>query len=272
MTETQLQRAQREAVRTAKAAGALLRGHLERPKHVSASTAHDVKLELDVRTQNLIERRLLRAFPEITLLGEEGDQQEAHGDLRWVVDPIDGTVNFSRGIPHACICIALQQRSRSRAAHLDQGYRTLLGVVYDPFQEELWMAARGGPARLNGRRIRVSGVARLRGAMIAMGFGKREKSVRQSLALFGQLSLKAQKVRNMGVAGLAMVYVASGRFDAYIEQGISLWDVAAGGFILERAGGEYWRQPGETPLTYRMIASNGRLRGAVQRIDRQHQN
>lgn len=99
-----------------------------------------------------------------------------------------------------------------------------------------------------------------------MGFGKSEKSVQKSLRLFKQLSLQAQKVRNMGVAGLAIVYVASGRFDAYIEQGISLWDVAAGGFILERAGGEYWRQPGDAPLTYRMIASNGRLRRAVSAL------
>ena len=99
-----------------------------------------------------------------------------------------------------------------------------------------------------------------------MGFGKNERSVRRSLQLFNELSLKSLKVRNMGVAGLAIVYVASGRFDAYIEQGISLWDVAAGGFILERAGGEYWRQAGDTPLTYRMIASNGLLRRSVQRL------
>jgi myo-inositol-1(or 4)-monophosphatase len=266
MTKPKLHQALRASTAAAREAGRVMRRNLLASKQVDCVAAHDVKLALDVRCQCLIQRRLTRAFPDITLLGEEGDQPDAHGELRWVVDPIDGTVNFSHGIPHACVCIALQQRSRAKGALLDHGYQTILGVVYDPFQDELWTAVRGGPALLNGRRIQVSHTARLREAMVAMGFGKSEQSVRRSLRLFGQLSLRAQKVRNMGVAGLAMVYVATGRFDAYIEKGISLWDVAAGGFILERAGGEYWREPGETPLTYRMIASNGRMRRPIEAL------
>jgi len=266
VNNSQLRQARRVVEQTTREVGAILRNNLRAPKRVNEAAAHDIKLELDVRSQNLIQRRLYKAFPEITFLGEEGEQAQSHGDFRWVVDPIDGTVNFSHGIPHACVCIALQKRSRARTAKLDHGYRSVLGAVYDPFMDELWTAVEGGPALLNGKRIRVSRSQRLIDSVIAMGFGKNEKSVRKSLKLFGALSLQAQKVRNMGVAGLAMVYVACGRFDAYIEQGISLWDVAAGGFILERAGGEYWRQPGETPLTYRMIASNGRLRQAVQRL------
>lgn len=260
MTKTELNRALKSAKDAALAVGVLLRRNLDSDKQVNDSTTHDIKLELDVRSQNLIERRLRKAFPEITLLGEEGEQLMTHGEYRWVVDPIDGTVNFSHGIPHACVCIALQKRSRAKAAKLDQGYRTILGLVYDPFMDELWTAVEGGPALLNGKRIRVSRTARLIDSVVSMGFGKNATSVRSSLKLFSVLSVKAQKVRNMGSAGLATVYVASGRFDAYVEQGISLWDVAAGGFILERAGGEYWRQPGDTKLTYRMIASNGRLR------------
>ena len=266
MTNRELNRALKAAVSAAQAVGAILRCNLNTPKRVNHAAAHDIKLELDVRCQTLIERTLHRTFPEITLLGEEDEQALSHGELRWVVDPIDGTVNFSHGIPHACVCIALQRRSRSKMARLDQGYQTILGVVYDPFQNELWTALEGRAARLNGRPIQVSRNNHLQKSIVAMGFGKSEKSVQKSLRLFKQLSLQAQKVRNMGVAGLAIVYVASGRFDAYIEQGISLWDVAAGGFILERAGGEYWRQPGDAPLTYRMIASNGRLRRAVSAL------
>ena len=260
MTDTELSRALQSAVGAAKAVGVLLRRNLNATKQVNDCLAHDIKLELDVHCQALIERRLHKAFPDITLLGEEDDETKAHGELRWVVDPIDGTVNFSHGIPHACVCIALQKRSRANAARLDHGYRTILGIVYDPFLDELWTAVEGGPALLNGKRIRVSLTSRLIDSVVAMGFGKTENSVRYSLEMFGTLSVKAQKVRNMGSAGLAIVYVASGRFDAYVEQGISLWDVAAGGFILERAGGEYWRQSGDAPMTYRMIASNGRLR------------
>lgn len=266
MTKTELNRTLKSAVDAAKAVGVILRRNLNAAKRINDSPAHDIKLELDVRCQQLIEGRLHKAFPQITLLGEEDEGAKAHGELRWVVDPIDGTVNFSSGIPHACVCIALQQRSRSKAAALDHGYRTILGVVYDPFLNEMWTAIEGGPALLNGRRIRVSSNGRLIDSVVAMGFGKNEKSVRHSLKLFSTLSVKALKVRNMGSAGLALAYVASGRFGAYIEQGINLWDVAAGGFILERAGGEYWRQPGETSMTYRMIASNGRLRNQVQRM------
>jgi myo-inositol-1(or 4)-monophosphatase len=260
MTKTELNRALRSTVDASRAVGDLLRRNLNSTKQVDAADAHDIKLDLDVRSQSMIQRRLLKAFPDITLLGEEGEPTGTHGALRWVVDPIDGTVNYCHGIPHACVCIALQKRSRSRSAKLDQGYRTILGVVYDPFLDELWTAVDGGPALLNGRRIRVSSTGHLREGMVAMGFGKNAATVRQSLKLFATLSVKAQKVRNMGSAGLATVYVACGRFDAYIEKRISLWDVAAAGFVLERAGGEYWRQAGEDPLTYRMIASNGRLR------------
>lgn len=266
MNKPELSRALRTAANASRAVGAILRRNLEGPKKVNAAAAHDIKLDLDVRCQKLIERRLRKAFPEITLLGEEDEESKRHGELRWVVDPIDGTVNFTHGIPHACVCIALQKRSRGKAARLDHGYKTILGVVYDPFLDEIWTAIDGGPALLNGRRIRVSKTRQLQRSVVAMGFGKNERSVRRSLKLFNTLSFKALKVRNMGAAGLAIVYVATGRFDGYVEKGISLWDVAAGGFILERAGGEYWRQPGDTPLTYRMIATNGNLRGPIQRL------
>jgi myo-inositol-1(or 4)-monophosphatase len=266
MVTSERNRALQQAVAAARAAGAVLRANLRAPKTVHATTAHDVKLELDVRCQRLIGQRLRRAFPDVELLGEEGAHDPKPSAHRWVVDPIDGTVNFTHGIPHACVCIALQERSRARDARVDGGYRTLIGVVYDPFLDELWTGVRGGPARLNGRAIHVSRTARLSQSVVSMGFGKSEQHVRQSLRLFHQLSLKARKVRNMGAAGLAMVYVATGRFDVYIEQGISLWDIAAGGLIVECAGGEFWREPLAEPLKYRMIASNGRLRAAVARL------
>jgi myo-inositol-1(or 4)-monophosphatase len=177
------------------------------------------------------------------------------------VDPIDGTVNFAYGIPHACVSIALQQRARARSPGVyEDGYETILGVVYDPFCGELWTAVRGEPARLNGRTIRVSARSRLSEAVLSIGFAKTRENLQASLPYFMELTHRVRKLRIMGSAALALTYTASGRFDAYIERGIRLWDIAAGGFIIERAGGEFWHEPIPGKYAYRMIASNGLLR------------
>jgi myo-inositol-1(or 4)-monophosphatase len=222
-------------------------------------------LDLDVRCQKLIERQLAKAFPAIAVLGEEGESSHANPSARWVIDPIDGTVNFAYGIPHACVCIALQVRSRAKAAEVDDGYATVVGVIYDPFMDELWSAVVGGKARLNGKPIRVSPRRRLGDAIAAMGYGKTEQTMGEALRVFQKMSQSTRKMRNMGAAGIALAYVACGRFDAYLERGISLWDIAAGGLIVECAGGEFWRErmPGGT---YRMIASNGQLRKQIQSL------
>src|SRR5207247_325629 len=113
---------------------------------------HDIKLELDVRSQKLIEKTLRAAFPQVALLGEEGVAGDPNAEYRWVVDPIDGTVNFAYTIPHACVSIALQKRAAvSKPPAYADGYQTLIGVVYDPFCDELWTAIHGRPARMNGK-------------------------------------------------------------------------------------------------------------------------
>jgi myo-inositol-1(or 4)-monophosphatase len=275
MNLTDQKRALACAVAAARAAGKLIRLNLRAVKVINEATPHDIKLELDVRCQKLIERRLHAAFPKIALLGEEGDAGAADAEYRWVVDPIDGTVNFAYGIPHACVSIALQAKNdedRETGIKRNTGSRvstaratphashaTLLGVVYDPFQNELWTAIRGQRARLNGKPIRVSRRRKLSEALVAMGFAKTRENLEKSLPYFNQLVRRVLKVRSMGAAALALVYVATGRFDAYIERSISLWDIAAGGLILECAGGEFWREPMGGHHRYRMVASNGRL-------------
>src|SRR6266478_5479514 len=112
-TRIDLKRAMQAATQAARAVGALMRRNLKAAKRANLTTQHDIKLELDVRSQKLIERALRTAFPQVSLLGEEGDAGRADSALRWVVDPIDGTVNFAYGIPHACVSIALQ-RSEER--------------------------------------------------------------------------------------------------------------------------------------------------------------
>jgi len=248
------------AVAAARAAGALMRRHLAAPKKITRQSRHDIKLELDVRCQKLIEKILSRSIPRASVLGEEGAAGREDEPWRWVVDPIDGTVNFTFGIPHACVSIALQQRS-------DRGeFSTVAGVVYDPFCDELWTAARGGPARLNGKIIHVSRRSTLAEAIVAIGFSKSRASLHENLPVFNALVRRVLKMRMMGAAALALTYVASGRFDAYVEPGVSLWDIAAGGLIVECAGGEFWRQPLAGGIKYRMVASNGLLRAKLQRL------
>lgn len=260
-TVVDLGRALKVSAAAAQAAGDLMRRHRNTTKRAKLVTQHDIKLELDVRSQKLIEKSLRSAFPKVAILGEEGDTGEVKDEYRWVVDPIDGTVNFAYGIPHACVSIALQGWARGRGKRdYEDGYQTLVGVVYDPFCDEIWTAIRGQPARLNGKETQVSARKRLDESIVSIGFAKSRESLDRTLPYFNEIVPQIRKIRMMGAAALALVYVASGRFDAYIERGIRLWDIAAGGLILECAGGEFWHKAVAGRQTYQMIATNGLLR------------
>jgi myo-inositol-1(or 4)-monophosphatase len=277
--------AQKAAVKAARAAGRLMHANWHRPKRVKLTEAHDIKLELDVRCQKLITKTLRAAFPRIPLLGEEGDSGNVNAEYRWVVDPIDGTVNYFFGMPHAAVSIALQSKSdrwhvagdkkgtASRkpdpaTQHTPAGPKllsegrshvTLLGVIYDPFTDELWSTVRGGPARLNGKIVHVSRRSRLADAVIAMGFSKSQENLEKSLPHVNRLARRVKKIRIMGSAALELAYVACGRLDAYIERTINLWDVAAGALLIECAGGEFHALPAPGGKL-RMCADNGLLR------------
>lgn len=272
-----LKRVEKTAMKAAWAAGELMRRHLRSTKTINSATQHDIKLELDVRCQRLIERTLRSAYPSIAILGEEGVLGDTESEYRWVVDPIDGTVNFTYGIPHACVSIALQMRNEERgvrnarakqagALGIGEVYQTLVGVVYDPFCDELWTAIRGGRAYLNGTVIRVSDRSQLNEAIISIGFAKYRTTLNQMMPVLNKLVHRVRKIRIMGAAALAMTYVASGRMDAYIESGIRLWDIAAGGLILECAGGDFWHEPLPGKHTYRVMANNGRLRRKLRAL------
>ena len=262
----------------ARAAGKIMRTNWHEPKRVNSTEAHDIKLELDVRCQALIEKILARAFPQIPVLGEEGSTGDVNAEYRWVIDPIDGTVNYFFGMPHACVSIALQstsdkwrvtsdkknfsRRSRKLFTH-HSSHVTILGVIYDPFTDELWTTVKGGPTRLNGKIVRVSNRSKIEESVIAMGFSKSQDNLNQSLPHLIRLSRRARKVRILGSAALELAYVASGRLDVYVERTINLWDVAAGSLLVENAGGEFYAVPAPGGKL-RMCADNGRLRKKLQ--------
>ncbi len=240
------------AIQAARAAGKIMHANWHKPKRVNSAEAHDIKLELDVRCQALIEKILAKAFPQIPVLGEEGSTGDVTAEYRWVIDPIDGTVNYFFGMPHAAVSIALQHREKS-----------VVGVIYDPFTDEIWTTIKGEPTRLNGKIVRVSQRARIEESIIAMGFSKSQDNLNKSLPHMIRLSRRAKKMRIMGSAALELVYVASGRLDAYVERTINLWDVAAGQLLLENAGGEFYSRPAPGGKL-RMCADNGLLRKKLQ--------
>jgi myo-inositol-1(or 4)-monophosphatase len=235
------------AVAAARAAGALLRQNFQQPLRVNSAEAHDIKLEIDVRTQDLITALLLKTFPQHALYGEEGIAGDQTSEYQWVVDPLDGTVNYFYGIPHFCVSIALRYRGE-----------IIIGVIYDPMREEIWKTQKGGKPTLNDRTFRVSERTALAEAVISVGLSKTGVTIAAGLPLLQQMIQRARKCRLLGSAALDMAYVACGRFDAYIEQGISLWDIAAGWILVETAGGTVDLRPrADMKDKYSIVASNG---------------
>ena len=237
------------AIRAARAAGESLRQSFQQPLRVNSREAHDIKLEIDVQTQMLITKLLLGEFPQHALYGEEGIVGDQSAEFQWVVDPIDGTVNYFYGIPHFCVSIALRRRGE-----------VVVGVIYDPMCDEMWAGRKGEKPTLNGKNFRVSERTKLSEAVLSIGFSKTGNTISAALPLLQNMVHRVRKCRLMGSAALDMAYVACGRFDAYVEQAISLWDVAAGMLLVESAGGKIEMQP-RTDLKdkYSIIASNGRI-------------
>ena len=190
---------------------------------------------------------MLGEFPQHALYGEEGIVGDQASEFQWVVDPLDGTVNFYYGIPHFCVSIALRCQAE-----------ILVGVIYDPVRDELWTGQKGDTPKLNGRAVRVSERADLAEAVVSVGLSKTGVTIEAGLPLLQDMVHRARKCRLLGSAALYMAYVACWRLDAYIEQGISLWDVAAGWILVETAGGSVDVKP-RTDMKdrYSVIATNG---------------
>ncbi len=235
------------ALIAARAAGESLRKNFQQPLRINSAEAHDIKLEIDVQTQELIADLLLSEFPQHALYGEEGIVGDQSATYQWVVDPIDGTVNYYYGIPHFCISIALRRDKE-----------VIVGVIYDPMRDEMWSGLKGAAPTLNGKSFRVSTRTALSEAVLSVGLSKTGDTISAALPVLQEMVKRARKCRLLGSAALDMAYVACGRFDAYIEQSISLWDVAAGTLLVETAGGKIEMQP-RTDMKdkYSIIASNG---------------
>ncbi len=194
--------------------------------------------------ETLIRGRLAAERPDDGVLGEEGGEHTGTGDRHWVVDPLDGTINFLYGFPQWAVSIALQDA--------DGG---LVGVVYDPMREELWSGQRGGPPTLNGEPVAPTGADRLDRALVATGFGY-DAAVRDVQgAHVARLLSRVRDIRRAGAAALDLAWVAGGRVDAYFERGVKPWDTAAGVLLCELAGLEVRRLEPDPPSEAGVLAA-----------------
>ncbi len=239
----------------ARKAGAYALARVRRRREVHRQFAHDIKIKLDRECQDMASAVIRGRFPGAAILGEETPAPAAEPDPLWIIDPIDGTVNFFHGLPFWCCSVALQAAGR-----------VVAGAVYAPKLDECYTAHLRSPATCNGKRIAVSATARLSEAIVLTGLNKRPLALARSADRFRTLTLKTRKVRILGSAALDLCQVAAGQADAYTECGIYLWDAAAGSLIVERAGGRVDWLERKANYEVRIAASNGRLQAPLRRL------
>jgi myo-inositol-1(or 4)-monophosphatase len=187
---------------------------------------NDFVTDIDKFTEQEIIRTIHESYPDHAVLGEEGGSSGS-SDYTWIIDPIDGTLNFLRGYPHFCISIGIKYKSRIEH-----------GLIYDPLRQELFTATYGAGAFLNDRRIRVSQQKQLTGSLIATCFGhKANRNLENYLKILAAISPQAAGFRRSGSSALDLAYVASGRVDGVCAISLSEWDIAAGTLIVQEAGG-----------------------------------
>src|SRR5258707_5965514 len=218
------------AVEIAHEAGKILVEELSRPLELHYKGDEvDLVTQADKRSERLIVERLTTYFPDHAVAAEEGTGHESASasEFRWHVDPLDGTTNFAHGYPCFCVSIALAQRDTPVAA-----------VVFNPFYNELFTAARGEGATFNGTKIHVSKNATLSTSLLCTGFPVRNRKASPNLQYYGDFTQRAHGVRRDGSAALDLASVACGRFDGFWEFGLAKWDVAAGILLIAEAGGK----------------------------------
>ena len=245
------------AISAAREAGRVLREGFGWQHSVRYKGEVDLVTEIDEQAERVIKEILLGAFPSYGMLAEEGGWLSGEEDARWIVDPLDGTINYAHGFPVFAVSIALE-----RAGEL------VLGMVHDPMREEMYVAQRGGGATLNDEPVRVSDTDEPSRALIATGLPYDRNKVPEALELFGRFAGLTRGMRRLGSTALDLCYVAAGRLDGYYERGIWAWDIAAGSLILEEAGGKVTDYRGsELDLEGReIVASNGALHPAMTRL------
>jgi myo-inositol-1(or 4)-monophosphatase len=241
------------ALRAAREAGAILQDYAARGFQIEHKGRINLVTEADLASERHIKQLISSAYPSHRILAEESGAHppstEDGDDYCWIIDPLDGTTNFSHGFPCYAVSIGVERKGES-----------VLGVIYDPCRDELFVAERGAGATCNGRPIRVSEIAPLEKALLVSGFpyDVRER-MNEYLPAWEKFLATSQAVRRFGSASIDMAYVAMGRVDGFWEKGLHAWDVAAGWVIIEEAGGRVTKLDGTVFDNYSasLLCTNG---------------
>ena len=247
------------AIQLAKAAGKIQLDGLGKVHQVEFKGTINPVTEIDKQCERLIVDGIHKHFPDHDILAEEGTGARLTSDYRWIVDPLDGTVNYTHAYPLFCVSIALEHKGK-----------IILGVVYEPNHDELYVAEPGKGATCNGEALRVSSTTELIHAMLVSGFayGIEHGELAINIPPFNEFIMRTQAVRRDGVAAVDLCYVAHGRFDGFWEHYMKPWDIAAGALIVTEAGGAVTMFDGGPLDLYgtEILASNGRIHAAMTEV------
>jgi myo-inositol-1(or 4)-monophosphatase len=246
------------AVAAAEAAGRVLRDGFGRQHRIEYKGEADLVTEADEESERKIEEVLREVFPDYGMLTEESEEMKSQSDARWIVDPLDGTTNYTHGVPFFCTSIALEKAGE-----------VILGVVHDPMANETYAAERGDDATFNGEPLKVSSTDESERALLGTSFADRPEELEVGLDVFAKLAGLARGMRRLGSGALDLCYVAAGRLDGCYEQGFSAWDVAAGMVIVEEAGGkvtDHWGNRLNPEESKGLVASNGLIHPSLVRV------
>ncbi|GAB5380321.1 MAG: inositol-1-monophosphatase [Aliiglaciecola sp.] len=241
------------AVRAARSAGNVItRGFENRSDLLTEKKGeNDFVTKVDKEAEQTIISKIQQSFPDHSFVGEEGGLVEGDKDFQWIIDPLDGTTNFIKGIPHFAVSIALMHKGR-----IDQA------VVFDPIRGELFTASKGAGAQLNGFRIRTGKAKDLTNTTLATAFPFKDKAQSdESISRFTNIFKQCGDVRRCGSAALDLAYVAAGRYDGYWERGVQPWDIAAGELLVRESGGLVTDYTGGNDPLYKgeIVAGNPRV-------------
>lgn len=242
----------------AKGAGRILKNGFDRKMRITYKGRIDPVTQYDIKAEQYITSKIAKKYPHHSILAEEGSDAEQSTHYCWVIDPLDGTVNYAHGFPIYCVSIALQYNGKTIAA-----------AVYDPERDELFTAGSGLGARLNRKGIHISSEKRLNRSLLATGFSYTVASDRKNnLGLFARMVKKAQAVRRPGSAAIDLCWLACGRIDGFWELYLHPWDTAAAMLIVEEAGGKVTRMNGRKYSIFDkdIMASNGLIHRAMQAV------
>ncbi len=258
LTTREITRLLRDCERLAIKAGEMLRRGFNHRLKITYKGRINPVTDLDIKAEQIITSAIRRRYSDHDILAEEGTNRRAKAEYRWIIDPLDGTVNFAHGFPVYCVSVAVEYKGK-----------IIAGAVYDPERKELFSAGIGLGATMNLRSIHVTAERNLQRALLATGFAYDIGTARRNnLGLFARMAKRAQGIRRPGSAAIDLCWLAGGRIDGFWELKLHPWDTAAASLIVTEAGGKLSRIDGSNYSIFApdLLATNGHLHRVMHSV------